>query len=77
MSMMPSKSLRAFQEPEVGLKRERVLANLLHKASALEAKCIIRIALGSMRLGVGEMTVLDAFALAFTEGSERECWSDI
>ena len=49
-------------------KRTRLLSELLQKASAIEAKYIMRIALGSMRLGVGEMTVLDAFTLAFAGG---------
>lgn len=49
-------------------KKRRLLAELLKKASALEAKYIMRIALGSMRLGIGEITVLDAFAKAFAGG---------
>lgn len=48
----------------------RHVSELLKKASALEAKYIMRIALGSMRLGVGEMTVIDAFADAFAKGKE-------
>ncbi len=53
-------------------KRAELLAGLLQKASALEAKYIMRIALGSLRLGVGEMSVLDAFALAFTESLDNK-----
>ncbi len=49
-------------------KKVCLLSELLQKASALEAKYIMRIALGSMRLGVGEKTILDAFALVFAGG---------
>ncbi len=53
-------------------KRARRLSELLQKASAIEAKYIMRIALGSMRLGVGEMTVINAFALAFAGGLDNK-----
>ncbi len=53
-------------------KKARLLSELLQKASALEAKYIMRIALGSMRLGVGEMTILNAFALAFAGGLDNK-----
>lgn len=53
-------------------KRAGLLSKLLQKASALEAKYIMRIALGSMRLGVGERTILDAFALAFAGGPDNK-----
>lgn len=53
-------------------KRAELLAELLQTSSALEAKYIMRIAIGSMRLGVGEMTVLDAFALAFAGGLDNK-----
>ncbi len=42
------------------------LASLLAKASSKGAKYIVRIALGQLRMGVGDMTVLDALAIAFT-----------
>ncbi len=44
----------------------KTLANLLKKSSAKEAKYIVRIALGNLRMGVGDMTVLDSLAIAFT-----------
>jgi DNA ligase-1 len=53
-------------------KRAELLARLLQEASSLEAKYIMRIALGFVRLGVGEMTVIDAFALAFAGGMESK-----
>ncbi len=47
-------------------KKIRALAELLQNASPLEAKYIAKIALGQLSLGVGDMTVLDALAIAFT-----------
>src|SRR3989344_2068767 len=47
-------------------KKTSLLASLLQKASPLEAKYLTRIVLGTLRMGVGEMTVLDALALAYT-----------
>jgi DNA ligase 1 len=43
-----------------------LLASLLQKASAKGAKYVIRISLGTLRMGVGDMTVLDALSIAFT-----------
>ncbi|MBD3248437.1 ATP-dependent DNA ligase [Candidatus Woesearchaeota archaeon] len=47
-------------------KKSKILAKLLQDSSALESKYIMRIALESLRLGVGEMTIIEAFASAFT-----------
>jgi len=41
------------------------VANLLAKSTPLEAKYIVRIALGTLRLGVGTMTILNALAVTF------------
>ncbi len=43
-----------------------ILVNLLQKSSSKGAKYIIRIALGTLRMGAGDMTVLDALAIAHT-----------
>lgn len=43
-----------------------ILVNLLQKALPKGAKYIIRIALGTLRMGAGDMTVLDALAMAYT-----------
>ena len=43
-----------------------LIARLLQKTSPKGAKYLIRIALGTLRMGVGEMTVLDSLAIAFT-----------
>ncbi|HXZ90131.1 MAG TPA: ATP-dependent DNA ligase [Candidatus Dormibacteraeota bacterium] len=43
----------------------RLLTSLLNDASPLEAKYIARMAVGKLRLGVADMTVLDALAVAY------------
>lgn len=43
-----------------------ILANLLVHATPKEAKYVARIALGTLRLGTGAMTVLDSLAITFT-----------
>lgn len=48
------------------------LVALLQKASPKGAKYIVRIALGTLRMGVGEMTVLDALAIAYTGSKENK-----
>ncbi len=53
---------------EVKLK---VLVSLLNDAEPLEAKYIMRIVLGQLRLGVSDYTILDALALAFTGSKEN------
>lgn len=49
-----------------------ILAGLLSSATPVEAKHILRIVTGKMRLGVADMTILDALAKAF--GGEREVY---
>lgn len=44
----------------------RFLSSLMNDASPGEAKYIIRMALGKLRLGVADMTILEALASAFT-----------
>jgi len=46
------------------------LAGLLSDASPKEAKYIVRTVTGSLRLGIADMTVLDALAIAFGGGKE-------
>ncbi len=48
----------------------RTLVDLLTRASALEGKYLIRFVLGTLRVGVREMTILDALADAFADGSK-------
>jgi DNA ligase-1 len=45
--------------------KTKTLAALLSAASAQERRYVVRLATGEMRLGVGDMTVLDGLALAF------------
>lgn len=46
--------------------KTKILAQLLENASPIEARYICRIVLGTLRLGVADMTILDSLALAFT-----------
>lgn len=51
-------------------KKINILASVIKNSSALEAKYIIRIVLGTMRLGVGEMTFLYGISKALV-GSKK------
>jgi DNA ligase-1 len=51
-------------------RKLNLLAGLLTTASPQEAKYLIRIVTGSLRLGIADMTVLDALAIAFGGGKE-------
>ncbi|MGI0071429.1 MAG: ATP-dependent DNA ligase [Thermoplasmata archaeon] len=53
------------QEVKVGR-----LVGLLGRARPLEAKFLVRFVLGTLRVGVREMTILDALAEAFADGSK-------
>jgi DNA ligase-1 len=48
----------------------RSLAGLISNASPKEAKYIVRMAIGKLRLGIADMTVLDALAIAYAGGKE-------
>ena len=48
----------------------KTLVELLGRASPLEAKFLVRFVLGTLRVGVREMTILDALAVAFADGSK-------
>ena len=48
----------------------KILAELLARASPLEGKYLVRFVLGTLRVGVREMTILDALADAFGDGSK-------
>ena len=47
-----------------------LLAGLLSDATAIEAKWLIRTVTGNLRLGIADMTVLDALAIAYGGGKE-------
>ncbi|MCS7172299.1 MAG: ATP-dependent DNA ligase [Armatimonadetes bacterium] len=48
-----------------------LIAQLLERATPLEAKYIVRTATGKLRMGVGDMTVLDALAEVFAGGRKN------
>jgi len=50
----------------------RLLADILHDATPVEARYIARIATGRMRLGVAAQTVIDSLALAFSTKAEKQ-----
>ncbi len=50
----------------------RLLAGLLTDASPVEAKYILRTITGKMRLGIADMTILDALAIAFATKKDRD-----
>lgn len=50
----------------------RKLADLLHDATPKEAKYIIRTVVGKMRLGIADMTIVDALSVAFGEKERRD-----
>ena len=50
--------------------RNLLLSKLLSEATPGEAKYIARMATGTLRLGIADMTVLDALAIAFTESKD-------
>jgi DNA ligase 1 len=49
----------------------RTLVELLGRASPLEAKFLVRFVLGTLRVGVREMTIVDALAEAFASGTKE------
>ncbi|MFY9717099.1 MAG: ATP-dependent DNA ligase [Thermoplasmata archaeon] len=50
----------------------QILVGLLGRASPLEARYLVRFVLGTLRIGVREMTILDALAHAFAGGTKEE-----
>ncbi|MFQ5838744.1 MAG: ATP-dependent DNA ligase, partial [Thermoplasmata archaeon] len=50
----------------------KLLADLLHDAKPKEARYILRTVVGKMRLGVADMTIVDALAAAFASKDERD-----
>lgn len=62
-------------------RKIRRLGRLLSKAEPKEARYILRSVTGALRLGVGDMTVLEALAIAYTASQEEleafKTWIDI
>jgi DNA ligase-1 len=48
----------------------RILTELLGRATPTEAKFLVRFVMGTLRVGVREMTILDALAVVFADGSK-------
>ncbi len=53
-------------------RKIKLLAELLADASAKEAKYLTRTVVGKMRLGVADMTIVDALAAAYATKEERD-----
>ena len=53
-------------------QKSNILISLLQKTSSLGAKYVCRIVLGTLRMGVAEMTVLDSLAIAFTGDKQNK-----
>jgi DNA ligase-1 len=53
-------------------KKLRLLAELLTDAAPREARYLVRIVVGKMRLGVADMTIVDALAATFATKEERD-----
>ncbi len=66
--------LRVARAAGSGSQEEKIklLADLLHDASPREARFILRTVVGKMRLGVADMTLVDALAEGFATKEERD-----
>ncbi|TLZ93850.1 MAG: DNA ligase, partial [Methanobacteriota archaeon] len=53
-------------------RKVRLLSDLLGTATPREAKYIVRMVVGKMRLGVADMTIVDALALTFATKADRD-----
>src|SRR2546428_6694483 len=53
-------------------RKIRLLSDLLGNATPREAKYIIRMVVGKMRLGVADMTIVDALAATFATKTDRD-----
>jgi DNA ligase 1 len=49
----------------------QILVDLLARSSPIEAKFLVRFVLGTLRVGVREMTILDALSEAFADGTKE------
>jgi DNA ligase-1 len=53
-------------------RKIRLLSDLLSNASPREARYIVRMVVGKMRLGVADMTIVDALAMTFASKADRD-----
>ncbi|HEY6949029.1 MAG TPA: DNA ligase, partial [Nitrososphaeraceae archaeon] len=49
----------------------KLLASLFNDSSPVECKYVIRFALGTLRLGIADSTIMDALALAYTDNKKN------
>jgi len=52
--------------------KQDIFANLFHDSSPVEAKYIARMLSGKLRLGIADMTIIDALAQTFGEKEDKE-----
>ena len=52
--------------------KKKLLAELFNSASAIEAKYIARIPLSNIRLGIGDPTIMDAFAIMLAKQKDKK-----
>lgn len=50
----------------------KLLADILHDSTPLDAKYIVRTISGKLRLGIADMTIIDALAIAYATKEDRE-----
>ncbi len=55
--------------------RLKLLAELLNSATPIEARYIVRIPLSNIRLGVGDPTIMDAFAIMLAKEEDKQ-WEE-
>ncbi|MGC8726954.1 MAG: DNA ligase, partial [Thermoplasmata archaeon] len=53
-------------------RKIQILQELLQNSEPIEARYIIRIVLGKMRIGVADMTIVDAIAIAFGRKEDED-----
>ena len=56
--------------------KKKILAELFNSASPIEAKYIARIPLGNIRLGIGDPTIMDAFAIILAKENNKN-WQEL
>jgi DNA ligase 1 len=70
LERMSAKEGKGSQETKI-----KLLAELFNSASGKEARYIARIPLSNIRLGMGDPTIMDAFALMFAK--EKKDWEEM
>jgi len=63
--------IASLEGPRSQDMKMKYISSLLNDASPIEASFILKILLGTLRLGIAENTVMDALAIAFTSNKEN------